>query len=98
VRCDAAGGARRHAGPHGRGVRGAQVLADRMIGLVGQRRAGMGLSLASLLMGFPIFFDAGLVVMLPIIYAIARRVGGSFLSIALPSPVAFSALPIFSPP
>jgi len=77
---------------------GAQVLADRMIGLVGQRRAGMGLSLASLLMGFPIFFDAGLVVMLPIIYAIARRVGGSFLSIALPSAVAFSAMHIFSPP
>ena len=77
---------------------GAQLLADRMIDLVGEKRAGLGLSLASLLMGFPIFFDAGLVVMLPIIYAVARRVGGSFLSIALPSAVAFSAMHIFAPP
>lgn len=77
---------------------GAQLLADRMIDLVGEKRAGFGLSLASLLMGFPIFFDAGLVVMLPIIYAVSRRVGGSFLSIALPSAVAFSAMHIFAPP
>ncbi|AXK45907.1 GntP family permease [Brachybacterium saurashtrense] len=77
---------------------GAQLLADRMIEVVGEKRAGLGLSLASLLMGFPIFFDAGLVVMLPIIYAVARRVGGSFLSIALPSAVAFSAMHIFAPP
>lgn len=77
---------------------GAQVLADKMIGVVGEKRAGLGLSLASLLMGFPIFFDAGLVVMMPIIYAVARRVGGSFLAIALPAAVAFSAMHIFAPP
>ena len=77
---------------------GAQVLADKMIDIVGEKRAALGLSLASLLMGFPIFFDAGLVVMMPIIYAVARRVGGSFLSIALPSAVAFSAMHIFAPP
>ncbi|ATG51155.1 permease [Brachybacterium vulturis] len=77
---------------------GAQALADSLIGIFGEKRAGFALSLASLLMGFPIFFDAGLVVMLPIIYAVARRVGGSFLSIALPSAIAFSAMHIFSPP
>lgn len=77
---------------------GAQVLADKMIEIVGEKRAGLGMSLASLLMGFPIFFDAGLVVMLPIIYAVARRVGGSFLAIALPAAVAFSAMHIFAPP
>ena len=77
---------------------GAQVLADKMIATVGERRAGLGLSLASLLMGFPIFFDAGLVVMMPIIYAVARRLGSSFLAIALPSAVAFSAMHIFAPP
>ncbi|UVY85359.1 GntP family permease [Brachybacterium sp. NBEC-018] len=77
---------------------GAQVLAEKMIDLFGERRAGMALSVASLLMGFPIFFDAGLVVMMPIIYAVARRTGASFLSIALPSAVAFSAMHIFSPP
>ncbi len=77
---------------------GAKILADRMIALVGEKRASLGLSLASLLMGFPIFFDAGLVVMMPIIFAVARRVGGSFLAIALPAAVAFSAMHIFAPP
>jgi len=77
---------------------GARALADRMIAVVGEKRAGLGLSLASLLMGFPIFFDAGLVVMMPIIYAVARRVGSSFLAIALPTAVAFSAMHIFAPP
>ena len=77
---------------------GAQVLAEKMIDLFGERRAGMALSVASLLMGFPIFFDAGLVVMMPIIYAVARRTGASFLSIAFPSAIAFSAMHIFSPP
>lgn len=77
---------------------GAQVLADRMMDIFGEKRAGFALSVASLLMGFPIFFDAGLVVMMPIIYAVARRTGASFLSIALPSAVAFSAMHIFSPP
>ncbi|MCL6422306.1 gluconate:H+ symporter [Brachybacterium sp. JHP9] len=77
---------------------GAQILANRMIGIFGEKRAGLALSVASLMMGFPIFFDAGLVVMMPIIYAVARRVGGSFLSIALPSAIAFSAMHIFSPP
>ena len=77
---------------------GAQVLAEKMIDLFGEKRAGMALSIASLLMGFPIFFDAGLVVMMPTIYAVARRTGASFLSIAFPSAVAFSAMHIFSPP
>lgn len=77
---------------------GAQVLADAMIRAVGERSAAIGLSIASLLMGFPIFFDAGLVVMMPIIYAVARRVGGNFLSVALPSAIAFSAMHIFAPP
>lgn len=77
---------------------GAQVLAEKMIGIFGDRHAGIALSVASLLMGFPIFFDAGLVVMMPIIYAVARRTGASFLSVAFPSAIAFSAMHIFAPP
>ncbi|SDH83581.1 GntP family permease [Agrococcus jejuensis] len=77
---------------------GAKVLSDAMIARFGEHRAGLALSVASLLMGFPIFFDAGLVVMMPIIYAVARRVGGSFLSIAFPAAIAFSAMHIFVPP
>ena len=45
---------------------GAKVLADTLINKFGEKRAPFALGVASLLFGFPIFFDAGLVVMLPI--------------------------------
>ena len=41
---------------------GAQTLADTLIGRFGEKRAPFALGVASLLFGFPIFFDAGLVV------------------------------------
>ncbi|KXW69105.1 hypothetical protein MPHL43070_19370 [Mycolicibacterium phlei DSM 43070] len=56
---------------------GAQVLADTLIGRFGEKRAPLALGVAALLFGFPIFFDAGLVVFLPIIMTVARRFGGS---------------------
>ena len=77
---------------------GAQVLTDALINRFGERRAPIALAVASLMLGFPIFFDAGLVVMLPIIFAVARRLGGSFLGYAFPSAVAFSVMHIFVPP
>ena len=77
---------------------GAQVLTDALVQRFGEDRAPLALGIASLLMGFPIFFDAGLVVMLPIIFAVARRLGGSVLTYAFPAAVAFSVMHIFVPP
>jgi len=77
---------------------GAQVLADRLVGVFGENRAPLALGVASLLFGFPIFFDAGLVVMLPIIFSVARRFGGSVLTYALPSAGAFAVMHAFLPP
>ncbi|MGH3324105.1 MAG: SLC13 family permease, partial [Streptomyces sp.] len=58
---------------------GAQALADTLISRFGEKRAPLALGVASLLFGFPIFFDAGLVIFLPIILTVARRFGGSLL-------------------
>lgn len=77
---------------------GAQVLADRLIGKFGAERAPLALGVASLLFGFPIFFDAGLVVMLPIIFSVASRFGGSVLLYALPAAGAFAVMHAFLPP
>ena len=77
---------------------GAEVLTTALINKFGEKRAPLALSVASLLFGFPIFFDAGLVVMLPIIYTVARRLGGSFLGYAFPAATAFSVMHIFVPP
>ena len=54
--------------------------------------------MASLLFGFPIFFDAGLVVMLPVVFSVARRLGGSVLTYALPAVGAFSVMHVFLRP
>ncbi len=77
---------------------GAEVLTNALIKTFGEKRAPLALSVASLMFGFPIFFDAGLVVMLPIIFTVARRLGGSLLLYAFPAAVAFSVMHIFVPP
>jgi GntP family gluconate:H+ symporter len=77
---------------------GAQVLADTLINRFGERRAPLALGMAALLFGFPIFFDAGLVVFLPIILTVARRFGGSLLLYALPAAGAFAAMHAMTPP
>ena len=77
---------------------GAQVLADTLINRFGEKRAPLALGVAALLFGFPIFFDAGLVVFLPIILTVARRFGGSLLFYALPAAGAFAAMHAIVPP
>jgi len=77
---------------------GAKALADTLIAAFGERRAPLALGVASLVFGFPIFFDAGLVVMLPIVFSVARRLGGGVLRYGLPAAGAFSVMHIFVPP
>ncbi|TDC65930.1 GntP family permease [Actinomadura sp. GC306] len=77
---------------------GAQTLADTLINRFGEKRAPLALGVASLLFGFPIFFDAGLVVFVPIILTVARRFGGSVLYYALPAAGAFAAMHAVVPP
>jgi GntP family gluconate:H+ symporter len=77
---------------------GAQVLADTLINRFGEKRAPFALGVAALVFGLPIFFDAGLVVFLPIILTVARRFGGSLLLYALPAAGAFAAMHALVPP
>ncbi|GAB4006036.1 hypothetical protein GCM10029992_55590 [Glycomyces albus] len=77
---------------------GAQSLTDALLRRFGEKRAPFALGVASMIFGFPIFFDAGFVVMLPIIFAVARRLGGSVLLYALPAAGAFSIMHIYLPP
>ncbi|GAA1169148.1 GntP family permease [Nesterenkonia xinjiangensis] len=79
---------------------GAQALADRMVTTFGEKRAPFALGIAALILGFPMFFDAGLVMMLPIVFAVARRVSGnkSVLLFGIPTAAAFSVMHVFLPP
>ncbi len=78
---------------------GAQSLAETFVRIFGEKRAPFALGIVSLILGFPMFFDAGLVMMLPIIFAIARRVSGNnVLLFGLPAAAAFSVMHVFLPP
>lgn len=77
---------------------GAKVLADTLSNAFGQQRAPFALGVASLLFGFPIFFDAGLIVMLPIIFSVAKQFGGSTLKYAFPAAGAFAVMHALVPP
>ena len=77
---------------------GAQVLADSLVNRFGQDKAPFALGVASLLFGFPIFFDAGLIVMLPVILSVATRFGGSTLLYAMPAAGAFAVMHALVPP
>jgi GntP family gluconate:H+ symporter len=78
---------------------GAKALADRFVDIFGEKRAPFALGIVSLILGFPMFFDAGLVMMLPIIFAIARRVSGNnVLLFGIPAAAAFSVMHVFLPP
>ena len=77
---------------------GAQSLADALVNAFGAKRAPLALGIASLIMGFPIFFDAGLIVMLPVIFSVARRLDGPVLAYGMPAAGAFSVMHVFLPP
>lgn len=77
---------------------GARVLADTLISLFGSKRAPLGLSIACLLFGFPIFLDAAFVVMLPVIYSVARELKASLLLYGLPAAGAFLVMHALMPP
>ncbi|GAA1963771.1 GntP family permease [Microbacterium aquimaris] len=78
---------------------GAKALADRFVDIFGEKRAPFALGIASLILGFPMFFDAGLVMMLPIVFAVARRVSkNNVLLFGIPTAAAFSVMHVFLPP
>jgi GntP family gluconate:H+ symporter len=63
---------------------GAQKIADRLLKLFGQHRAPLALGVTGLVFGIPVFFDVGVIVLAPVVYAAAKRGGKSMLYYALP--------------
>ncbi|WP_320774111.1 gluconate:H+ symporter [Streptomyces sp. CRN 30] len=51
---------------------GAEVLASRLLGLFGEKRAPLAMGLTGLIFGIPVFFDVGIFVLAPIVYAAAK--------------------------
>jgi GntP family gluconate:H+ symporter len=77
---------------------GAEVLARHLLGLFGERRAPLAMGLTGLIFGIPVFFDVGIFVLAPIVYAAAKRSGKSILLYCLPLLAGLSVTHAFLPP
>ncbi|ARZ72412.1 permease [Streptomyces albireticuli] len=77
---------------------GAEVLSHRLLSLFGEQRAPLAMGLTGLIFGIPIFFDVGIFVLAPIVYATAKRSGRSILLYAMPLLAALSMTHAFLPP
>ncbi|MEU2583370.1 gluconate:H+ symporter [Streptomyces avermitilis] len=90
---------------------GAEVLASRLLNLFGERRAPLAMGLTGLIFGIPVFFDVGIFVLAPIVYAAAKLpqdsdelrpggtpIGKSILLYCLPLLAGLSMTHAFLPP
>ncbi len=77
---------------------GAEVLATRLLNLFGEKRAPLAMGLTGLIFGIPVFFDVGIFVLAPIVYAAAKRGGKSILLYCLPLLAGLSMTHAFLPP
>ncbi|MFD5724367.1 GntP family permease [Streptomyces sp. NPDC127036] len=77
---------------------GAEVLATRLLNLFGEKRAPLAMGLTGLIFGIPVFFDVGIFVLAPLVYASAKRSGKSILLYCLPLLAGLSMTHAFLPP
>lgn len=77
---------------------GAEVLSQRLLNLFGEKRAPLAMGLTGLIFGIPVFFDVGIFVLAPIVYAAAKRSGKSILLYSMPLLAGLSMTHAFLPP
>ncbi|MFI1307548.1 GntP family permease [Streptomyces sioyaensis] len=77
---------------------GAEVLSARLLGLFGARREPLAMGLTGLIFGIPVFFDVGIFVLAPLVYAAAKRSGKSILLFCMPLLAGLSMTHAFLPP
>lgn len=77
---------------------GAQSLANGMLRTFGEKRANWAMLLTGFLISIPVFLDVGVVILAPIIYALARKSRKSVLVFALPLLAGMAVTHAFVPP
>lgn len=77
---------------------GAEALANAFSKLLGPKRVGVALVAAASVLGIPVFFDAGFIILVPIIYAFAKRAGVNPVVFGLPVGATMLAIHVVVPP
>lgn len=63
---------------------GAEQLAQTLVRKFGDDKAPWALGLTGLIVAIPVFFDVGLIILIPLVYGLAQRTGRSLLYYAIP--------------
>ena len=77
---------------------GAEALAHSLVRRFGQEKAPWAMALTGFLVAIPVFFDVGFIILVPIVYALARDTRRSLLYYAIPLLAGLAATHTFVPP
>ncbi|SEM75808.1 gluconate permease GntT [Sphingomonas gellani] len=77
---------------------GAERIADTVIGFFGPRRADWATMTIALIVGLPVFFEVGFVLLVPIVFTLARRLGQHPMRLGLPMAAGLSVVHAMVPP
>lgn len=77
---------------------GADALAGKFTGWLGPKRVGVALTAAAAILAIPVFFDAGFIILIPIVYAFSKAAGLSPMKFGLPIAGIMLAVHVAVPP
>ena len=77
---------------------GAQTLAVSMVNRFGDKKAAWALGITGLVIAMPVFFDAGLIILIPLAFSLAKRTARSSLYYAIPLLAGLAVGHAFIPP
>ncbi|KHF40077.1 GntP family permease [Halalkalibacter okhensis] len=77
---------------------GAERLARTMIQKFGEGRAQWALGITGFLVAIPVFFDVGFIILVPIVYGLAKKTGKSLLYYGIPLLAGLAVTHSFIPP
>ncbi|MCK5753547.1 MAG: gluconate transporter, partial [Mycobacterium sp.] len=77
---------------------GADEIVDTIVGHASPRMLPWAMALVGAIIGLPMFFEIGLVLLMPVIYLVARRSGLGLITIGIPALAGLSAMHGFVPP
>lgn len=77
---------------------GAQIISDTLIRALGEKRLPWAMMLIAFIVGIPVFFGVGLVLLVPILFTLAGQTGTPLLRLGLPLVAALSVVHGLVPP
>lgn len=77
---------------------GADEIVDTIVGKSSERALPWAMAGIGALIGLPMFFEIGLVLLMPVIFLVAKRSGLSLINIGIPALAGLSAMHGFVPP